>query len=234
MTRGELRFLGQSIDALAPQRARPARHRPGARGPPRVRAPDARREPGRRLGGARQPRTTWQRNRDRVYSYFPRLHERRSARSRATCRAASSRCSRSAAALMTQPEAADARRAEPRARPVPRRRDLRDRAPHQPRGRPVGAAGRAERGRRARGRLARLPDGERPHRDARQRRGDEEEPRHPGVLSRRPPRAATSTTSSTTGGASAGSAERTARRARHRARPTPDATIQPVRQETST
>ena len=80
VTRGELRFLGQGIDALKPQH--------------RVKLGIAHVLEGRRVfehltpdenlvaaSAVRGTRADMQRNRDKVYSYFPRLHQRRSAQS---------------------------------------------------------------------------------------------------------------------------------------------------------
>jgi branched-chain amino acid transport system ATP-binding protein len=78
VTRGELQFKGRSIDRLAPQ----ARVQLGI-----VQVLEGRRvfehlTPDENLVAAsavRGNRADMQRNRDRVYSYFPRLHERRGA-----------------------------------------------------------------------------------------------------------------------------------------------------------
>ena len=80
VTRGELRFQGRSIDALSPQ----ARVKLGI-----VHVLEGRRvfehlTPDENLVAAsavRGSRADMQRNRDLVYGYFPRLHERRSAQS---------------------------------------------------------------------------------------------------------------------------------------------------------
>ena len=53
---------------------------------------------------ARHDRDGIERDLEMVYGYFPILRERQPPRRRATCRAASSRCWRSAAALMARPK----------------------------------------------------------------------------------------------------------------------------------
>ncbi|MBI5909757.1 MAG: ABC transporter ATP-binding protein [Betaproteobacteria bacterium] len=78
VTRGEVRFMGHNIDALAPQR--------------RVKLGIAQVLEGRRVfehltpdenliaaSAVRGSRQDMARNKDRVYAYFPRLHERRTA-----------------------------------------------------------------------------------------------------------------------------------------------------------
>ena len=96
-TEGSIRFDGRPIARQGDRGHRAPRRRPRAGGPRHLHQPQRRREPARRRLHALATRPPSQRDLDMVLEYFPILKAAPRPSRPARCRAASSRCWRSAA-----------------------------------------------------------------------------------------------------------------------------------------